>query len=256
MYRSMVASAPEYLREVNFCRQRLTEAVGLLDTSTDSTAPPALGPGRDLYAGGKRSADDAAADLVAKLSPDELLEFDNRVQTQVRAQYRAVVNVCLESSGPPAALAELVGREAEEFLDARLGNASAAEAVFEAFAADPQGAHRAVAEAYDEAEPTIDVDAGTRVDVLAVPPGPGGTEFRRLVADAVPGADLQPADSPDEVVFYRERAGLAVTDLPQFGPAAKATYDAVRDGEFIPHTRGDVTWRPPPGHTAEATPRR
>jgi hypothetical protein len=84
-----------------------------------------------------------------------------------------------------------------------------------------------------------------RVDLLAVPPGPGGAEFRQLVAAAVPGADLKPADSPDEVVFYRERAGLGVADLPHFGPIAKSIYDAVRDGEFTPHARADITWKPP-----------
>lgn len=53
------------------------------------------------------------------------------------------------------------------------------------------------------------------------------------------------ADSPDEVVFYRERAGLAVTDLPQFGPVAKAAFDAQKDGDHVPHARVDVNWKPP-----------
>jgi len=42
-----------------------------------------------------------------------------------------------------------------------------------------------------------------------------------------------------------ERAGLGVGELPQFGPAAKAAYDAARDGELVPHARTDIAWKPP-----------
>jgi serine/threonine protein kinase len=248
MYRGMVSAAPEYLREVNLCRKRIGEAAALLDpTASDANAGPTFGPGRDLFPAGRRGVDEAAADLVSQISADDLIDLDNRVQTQVRAQFRALVSVCLESNGPPTPLAELVNREAEEFLAKRVGRMSAAEAVFDAFAADPQAAHRAAAEAYDEAEPTLMVKAGTRLDLLAVPAGIGGAEFLRLVADAVPGAELLPAESPDEVVFYRERSGLMVSDLPQFGPAAKAAYDSLKDGEHAPHARGDVAWKPPMG---------
>jgi hypothetical protein len=253
MYRGMVSAAPEYLREVNLCRKRIGEAAALLDPSApDATLGPTFGPGRDLFPAGRRDVDEAAADLIAQLSPDELNDFDHRVQTQVRAQFRAVVALCLQSNGPPAPLAELANREAEEFLAQRVGRMSAAEAVFDAFAADSQAAHRAAAEAYDEAEPTLIVKAGIRLDLLAVPPGIGGAEFLRLVADAVPGAELLPAESPDEVVFYRERAGLMVTDLPQFGPAAKAAYDALKDSEHAPHARGDVAWKPPTGRSSSS----
>ena len=248
MYRGMLSAAPEYLREVNLCRKRIGEAVTLLDpAASDDNGTPTFGPGRDLFPGGRRGVDEAAADLIAQLSPEDQFDFDNQVQTQVRAQFRAVVSVCLESNGPPTQLADLVSREAEEFLARRVGRMSAAEAVFDAFAADPQAAHRAAAEAFDEAEPTLLVKAGTRLDLLAVPPGIGGAEFLRLVTDAVPGAELLPAESPDEVVFYRERAGLTVTDLPQFGPAAKAAYEALKDGDHAPHSRGDVAWKPAMG---------
>jgi serine/threonine protein kinase len=247
-YRSMVSAAPEYLREVSFCRNRLTEAATFLDQAAgDGGGPSPFGPGRDLFSGGRRGVDEAAADLVAALSADDLTELDNRVQMQVRTHFRAVITYCLESTGSPAPLADLIREQTERFLAGRSGDESAAAAVFTHFAADPQAAHRAAAEAYDEAGPTLAEKAGTEFEILAAPPGPAGEEFRRIAAEAVPGIDLQPADSPDEVVFYRDRAGLALTDLPQFGPVAKAVYDAERDGEHVSHARADVKWKAPPG---------
>jgi serine/threonine protein kinase len=247
-YRNMVSAAPEYLREVSFCRNRLNEAASLLEQdSGDGGGPSPFGPGRDLFSGGRRGLNEAAADLIAGLSADDLLELDNRVQMQVRTQFRSVIAFCLESTGSPVPLSDLVREQAERFLANRSGGDSAASAVFAHFAADPQAAHRAAAEAYDEAGPTLAEKAGTEIGLLAAPAGPAGDEFRRITAEAVPGEELEPADSPDEIVFYRERAGLALTDLPQFGPVAKAAYEAERDGEHAPHSRGDVAWKGPPG---------
>ncbi len=247
-YRGMVSASPEYLREVTFCRNRLSEAAAYLEQAPgDAGGASPFGPGRDLFSGGRRGLDEAAADLVARLSPDDLTELDNRVQMQVRTQFRAVITYCLESTGSPAPLADLVREQAERFLGSQSADDSAAAAVFAHLAADPQAAQRAAAEAYDEAGPTLAEKAGTEVGLLAAPATPAGDDFRHIVAQAVPDAELHSADSPDEVVFYRERAGLALTDLPQFGPVAKAAYEASRDGEHVPHSRGDVAWKAPPG---------
>ena len=181
------------------------------------------------------------------MSAEDLMVLDNRVQTQVRTHFRAVITYCLESSGSPAPLADLVREQTELFLAGRSGDESAAAAVFTHFAKDPQAAHRAAAAAFDEAGPTLTMKGGTEFELLAAPTGSAGDEFRRITSEAVPGVDLLPADSQDEIVFYRERAGLALTDLPQFGPAGKAAYEAQKDGEHVPHVRGDITWKAPPG---------
>jgi serine/threonine protein kinase len=247
-YRRMVSAAPEYLREVTFCRNRLTEAAAHLEQSgADVGGPSPFGPGRDLFPGGRRGLDEAATDMIAGLSPEDLLDLDNRVQMQVRSQFRAVITYCLESTGSPAPLADLVREQAERFLANRTGSDTAAPAVFAHFSADPQAAQRAATEAFDEAEPMLAQRAGTEIGVLAAPAGAAGDEFRRIVAEAIPDVELEPADSPDEVVFYRERSGLELTDLPQFGPLAKAAYDAHRDGEHVPHARGDIAWKPAAG---------
>jgi hypothetical protein len=212
----------------------------------DAGGASPFGPGRDLYPAGRRGLDDAAADLVASLSAEDLLDIDNRVQMKIRAHFRSVITYCLESTGSPAPLADLVREQTERFLAARTNSeTSAASALFGHFAGDPQAADRAAAEAYDEAGPTLAEKAGTPVDLLAAPSGSAGDEFRRIAEEAIPGVTLTSADSPDEVVFYRERAGLALTDLSQFGPAAKAAFEAHRDGDHVPHARGDIHWKPP-----------
>jgi hypothetical protein len=244
-FRSMVAAAPEYLRDLNVCRRRLTEAADRLEgKSDDAGGPSPFGPGRDLYAGGRRALDEAAADLAAAVSAEELADLDYRAQTQVRSQLRAVTTYCLESTGSTAPLADLLREQAERFLTDRSGGESAVEAVFAHFAADPQAAHRAAAEAYDEAGPTLALQAGNEIDLLAVPAGPAGDEFRRIATEAVPQADLEPAESPDEVVFYRERSEIELAELPQLGRAAKEIFEKESEGEHIPHARYDVAWKP------------
>jgi len=246
MYRGMANASPEYLREVNFCRQRLTDAGRHLEqVASDAKSSSPFGPGRDLLPGGRRNLEESAIELVSALSAEDLAIYDQLVQQQVRTQFRALVNFCLESNGQAEALAQLMCQQAEEYLNQRLGQSSAAGAIYGQISDDPQAAHRIAAEAYDEAEPALDITAGSTIDLLAAPAGTGDEYFRQIVSDAIPEAQFQAADSADEVVFYRERIGITVTDLPHFSPTAKAAYDAVCKSDAPPHARADVKWKPP-----------
>jgi hypothetical protein len=52
---------------------------------------------------------------------------------------------------------------------------------------------------------------------------------------------MVPASSTDDIVFYREQPHLALTDLPQLGPAARELYQQVLTTEqFGPHSRLDI----------------
>src|SRR4029079_6338062 len=105
--------------------------------------------------------------------------------------------------------------------------------------------------AYDEAEPELAVPPApdAAIDVLAVPAGPEGDCLRVKAREAVPRVDLRPADSIDEVVFYREVCGLSLTDLPQMGPQARDAYQGMLDGDQPPHARYDVKWQLPPARS-------
>ncbi len=252
VYRGMLNAAPEYLREVNFCRQRLGEVLAAVTAAAtaDAARSPALGPGLDLFPGGGRTLDEAATALAEALSPEQWLELDNRVQHQVRRQFKAVVNYCLESHGHVGPLVDVICQQAEEYLAECLGESGPADVFFQHFAEDPQAAHRAVAHGYDEATPELTegtAGPGAEVAVLAAPPTPAGEKFRVLAGEAVPGVSFIPAVSPDDLVIYRERYGLALTDLPQLGPAARDAYKQALDSDEPPHTRTDVRWQAPPG---------
>jgi hypothetical protein len=116
------------------------------------------------------------------------------------------------------------------------------------FGADAQAAHRAVAHAYDEAEPELAAARaakGAALSLLAVPATPAGARVRALAEATLAGVELRPAAGGDDVVFYRELSGLTVADLPQMGPPARDAYQAHLDGDQPPHARRDVAWQVP-----------
>jgi hypothetical protein len=79
------------------------------------------------------------------------------------------------------------------------------------------------------------------IRILAVPPGPEGERFRTLARRALPETDLVPAASTADIVFYRERAHLDLTTLPQLGPAGQQAYrQFLADRQVTPHTRVDI----------------
>ncbi|MFO0811317.1 MAG: tubulin-like doman-containing protein [Gemmataceae bacterium] len=246
VYRSMVSEAPECLREVNFCRQRLSEVQTALEqaATADAAQGAALGPGRDLFPGGGATVDEAARNLVESLAPEELLELDTKVQYQVRRQFKAVSSYCVEASGQSAPMAELFARQCEEFLAPRLAEATAAEVFFQHYS-DAQTAQRDLAAAFGDAEPELQPSKPNRdaeVCIFATPAGDFGDNLQVLAAEAMPDATLLPADSRDDVVVYRELRLLPLAELPQLGPTAREAYESLCGSETPPHARADIAW--------------
>ena len=81
--------------------------------------------------------------------------------------------------------------------------------------------------------------------ILAVPPGPEGESFRKLVDHALPDTRLEAAASTDDIVFYREQPDVLVTALPHLGPTARESYQQILTEQFTPHSRVDISaWLP------------
>jgi hypothetical protein len=82
-----------------------------------------------------------------------------------------------------------------------------------------------------------------------VPAGAEGDHFRTLVRQALPDVQFTPAESMDDIIFYREPTDLKLGSLPQLGPAAQENYrQCFDDPTFTPHCRTDITdWEPPAG---------
>jgi serine/threonine protein kinase len=248
-YRGMLGAAPEFLREVNYCRERLVEVSALAENAAtvEAAAASTLGPGRDLFPGGQNSLEDAARGMVAGLTNDDMANFDNGVQLQVRRQFNSLVSYCLELGGHPGPLLELVEHQAETYLGERLGARSAAEVFFEHFSGDEQAAHRAIAAAVTEAMPELLVRKTTSaaLTALAVPSGTAGDCLFDMTQTALPETRVIRAMTVDDLVVYRELGNVPLTELPPFSPAGREAYQRMLASDTPPHSRSDVKWQLP-----------
>jgi hypothetical protein len=120
LYISLRGQLSDQLREVDYCRARLTELLGMLtppETNGRRGAPVA---GRCLLPAGCRSLDEAVRRLDKAVGPEQLVELDRRIQTLVRKQCRALVRVCLTSATVLRGLLPVLLQEVRKFLEPRL----------------------------------------------------------------------------------------------------------------------------------------
>ena len=246
-YRGMLGAAPEFLREANFCRERLVEAMVAAErAATADSAGASLGPGRDFYPNGEANLDDAARALAASLTAEELAAFDDAVQAQIRKRFQSLVSWCMESVSDPQTLVDLIRSQAEHLLADRLSGAGTADMFFAQFQGDEQSAHRAIAAAIAESEPEVPSRAAaeSRLTAVAAPSGPSGQRVLQLMSEAMPGQRLLAAESFDDIVIYRE-CRVAVTDLPPMTTAGRQAYRDQLASDSPPHARFDVRWSLP-----------
>lgn len=252
VYRGLMGNAPEYLREVNFCRLRIQElAQSFLEADKAEQVEVVRGPGQYVLPPGCHTSAEAAEEFLDELTPAEIDLYDNNVQSQIRRQFRALVNICIETKDHGPALRTILYEQAEQFLNSRLERANPAE-VFFRYRPDLQAAAREIAQAYDEACPDLlgpRARAEAQVFVLGVPPDEFGQEFRQMTREVLPDVDLVVAESQDAIVFYREQRHLPLSDLPQFSVFAREAYEeALRNPSeeaVTPHSRMDVHWLDP-----------
>lgn len=249
VYRKLLNNAPEYLREISFCRSTLNEMHTLLGKPGGPAGDP-IGPGKMILPDGSANLDAAADRFLAALTPEDILAFDQQAQKDVARKFRGLAAVCLKPSekGPP--FRELLLTRGRAFLDTRLDAADPA-TIFFRCRSDVAENLALLKEAYQGAAPGLAVTArepGKQPDqlaILAVPPGPDGDRFRALAAEALPGVEFTPAQLPDDIVFHRECPQVELTDLPQLGEFAREAYQQLTGSEHAPHARVDIPWQPP-----------
>jgi hypothetical protein len=234
------------LREVNFCRVRLTELLRLVEAAEPppEAAPPAMA-GRRLLPPGCKEFDDAVEWLLAGVSAEGLLELDHRAEAVIKAQFQALVHVCLNDTGLIKNVQAALLETAEAFAAELMPETDAAEVFFEHHP-DPAAAEAAVAALLREAEPALGRgrEDAAEVCLVAAPPGPAGDRFRDLVRRACPAAEFADAADADDIVVYRERPSLPLGGLEQLGPAAREAYRQMTASEnFTPHARADVDFK-------------
>ncbi len=246
VFRRLVGNAPEYLREINFCRSTLTDMhAGLGKIGGPGSAGDA--PGKLILPDGCENLDEAADQFLAALAPEDLLAFDQSLQKDITRKFRGLGNVCLKPVEKGPLFREMLLNKAREFLDAKFDHSDAATVFFRA-KTENGTAQPLLSEAFEEAAPALVPNVFPRpyeMVVLGIPPGPDGGRLKELAKVVLPETDFVAAPLPDDICFYREYPQLTLTDLPQLGEYARAAYQQMMASPTPPHARVDVPWQLP-----------
>jgi serine/threonine protein kinase len=244
VYRCLLGIIPECLRDVAFCRTRLTEmaasvAEGVVAAAHDTQSEALILPP------GCESLDAAVDQFLASLAPDDLLAIDQGLQSAVARKYRAVANVCLKPERTGGFM-KLLSEHSRAFLDGKLEQADPA-AAFLRYRGDGDDARKLLSDGFARSAPGLTAVTGQPLEgaVLAAPPGESGDRLRKLAAEACPGIEFIPAPMPDDVLFYRELPRVPFADLPQRTGPAEEAYEAILATDRPPHTRADIHWNRP-----------
>ena len=254
LYVSLRGQLSDQLREVDFCRARLGELLGLFGGAEADRRAGAPTAGRCLLPQGCKTLDEAVAKIDEAVTAENLQELDRKTQLMLRKQFRALVQVCMTAGSVLRTLAPAMLEEARGFLGPRLAATDVAETYLEQHGAAESADGTAtdvlrqdLLTAYNKAAPELrGTFSAAEIFVLSVPPGHGGQEFRDLTRQALGVPRVVDALGADEIIFYREYQGLSLGELEQAGPAAREAYRKLLAQEALsPHSRVDITdWQP------------
>jgi hypothetical protein len=268
------------LREVNFCRTRLTELQRRLSEtvepgmegvewkpgSSHSASLPSVparreagardeeraGLGRRLFVAGCGNLFEAVEQFLAEITPEHLLDLDLKVQEMLNARFTALVHVCLTRDNILEPLQEALLQQAQDYAAGLLPPTSVAELFFEQ-TPDEEAAEAGICQFYTEAAPEICPPRASQAAglpaaelcLLATPPGPASERFAALLRQAMPQVEVHHSVGSEDILIYRERNNLSLSELEQFGPRAYEAYtQMLATADFTPHSRGDVVFRP------------
>ncbi len=242
IYRKLLGNAPEYLREINFCRSSLAEMHAALGKGAVSTTVAGT-DGKLILPDGCKDLDEAADHFLASLAPEDLLAFEQALQKDLNKKFRGLGSVCLKPVERGPRFRELLLSKSRAFLDEKLDHSDPA-TVFFRYRPDERMAEPLLAEAFDEACPEMITVSGEKpysINVLGVPPSEAGERMRNVVSSALPNVEVTAAPLPDDICFYREYPQIELADLPQLGELARDAYLQMNN-DHPPHARVDVSW--------------
>ena len=249
LYVSLRGLLSDQLREVDFCRARLSDLASVFDEPGASQhlrldAPAA---GRYLSADGCKSVQEAVERLQGSVGPNELIELDNRIQGLIRVQFKALVHICMTSANVLKTLGPAMHKEARAYLRNKLGDNSVTDIYLDQFGEGEQGGggrlEDDLAEAFEMACPEVAATPPiSELNMLAVPPSPAEKRLREVAASAIDGKQVLAVSSADEITIYRQHTLACLADLEQMGPAAQEAYETtVGQDHCTPHNRCDIT---------------
>jgi hypothetical protein len=238
------------MREINFCRVRLGELLRMLEEPDESAGAKqaAAADVKHYYPAGCKDFKETVSHFESQLTEEALAELDTRMEAMFKKQFTALVNVCLTSGNVLSHVEDAMRHTAEEFVAAKLGEMNVADMFLEQHP-DAEQTKEEIARFFDESVPQLASSAfpspqgGQTIElcVLAAPDNPAGARFRSLAAEALPEVEWLTASNDEDVLLYRERANLPLSELPQLGAVAQDAYQQMSAAEhFTPHCRSDV----------------
>lgn len=216
----------DQIREVGFCRTRLGELAGLLDSpETESLGDGSKETEKVLLPGECRRLEDAVKQVLGAVTAADLLVFDQKVQELVHKDYRALVDICMGHGHVLRALAPAMLRRAQQFLGARLVGHGVNEMFLSRPDSSPEACLEDLADAYDKAVPPGEpAEQQTEIALVLVPPDSAGQQVEAILREHLPNINRVAANRNDEIVFFREAANIPAAALEQLGPIAQEAY--------------------------------
>jgi serine/threonine protein kinase len=270
LYVSLRGHLSDQIREVGFCRARLGELLGLLQPATGSgpvssaqTTPSAprekkteatLGE-RVLFPAGCLEMNDAVDKLSQQLTPEDVLNFDDRIQGWIHKNCQALLQVCMGSSSIVRNLAPAMVQEAESFLQQWLQGSSVAEMYVsrkrvetgDAGGDTDNDTDAAITDdletCHDEAAPELGrLSEVNEIALASLPNDEHGRRLQQALRKHLPDLKVLLTDQSDEIIFYREIINIPWKDLEQLGALAQEAFDKRFAADPLSlHTREDIT---------------
>jgi eukaryotic-like serine/threonine-protein kinase len=183
------------------------------DLAAADVTPPADGVCEYLLPAGDVSLAAAADRLASGFLESARRDFDELVQSKLRATGRGLAQVAVRPRESIARLARLLRTEAERFVRDRSPRMSAADGLAKQFPdrAELEAFVRTLIESATPAGvPTI---GAVEVTLLGVPADPGGPPLAEVVRALAGDGLVSEARTPDEVVVLREYRGVSLDSL-------------------------------------------
>ncbi len=223
----------EQIREVGFCRQRMTELSDLVrrhQISQCDQVQSSTQYRRLLFPQGWQDLDKALDRYESELTARDLLTFDGIVQEYVKQHFNALLEVCMGAATMVRALAPAMVRMGQEYLEENFLSIDVAELLWQEKSSASNPAETEIANEMRTlfqaaAPPQSNGDLRRELCIAMIPEGPQGDRLEPFVKQLAPNPEFARTLSSDEIVIYREMVDLEIRNLKQFGPAARQTYE-------------------------------
>lgn len=252
IYTSLRGHLSDEVREIGFCRTRLSELQTIFQNqraSEEEIKNSTRFADRCLLPPGCQDVATAIARFEASLTAEDALHFDQVAQAMICQQFRAFLHLCLSSSSMIKSVAPVLHQEAETFLGGRLQEIDVAEMLLCQHDGDDEKLMQELHEMYKSATPHFGrATCHSHIALVVLPRTAAGEQLADMFRAAIPKIRISFSNRVDEISVYREFCDLALADLE---PLFTAAQDAYREGSAHDpsclHSRTDITdWRSVP----------